>query len=707
MFQSIEDSVPLPAPTRGLDGDLPSAEAVAKVLAQIAEIASETLELQDVFHRVATVVRELIPFDNMGVVRIVDDERAVLHASTVPCKAAVECSGPIPLTSWSPRMRPRTGPNPRIEDAEKEFDPSFVMDAKALEGGVRSALWEPFRSDVLRGGVWLCSYHAHMYTDAHQEVLRPVAALLGSAVEHWRIWDVERRRLERLEQLETLLGPLAESLDVRDVFTRVSEAIQPVLRHHLIALTDIDERKGLRVIAWAGESDGPEPDPIARVSLTEEEMARRVMSYEILRDMKTDLPPVTERNRTLLATGMRSWLRVPVRLWGEVRGSLVLFHREPGAYSEEDVEVMKRLADRIAVALSHQRLAEEARTAAEARERVERLQATVETLARELETRGGRIIGVSRSWKDVLLQISRVAPSETTVLLTGESGTGKEVVSNLIHQGSPRAGKPFVAINCAALPEQLLESELFGHEKGAFTGAASTKIGRIEQAAGGTLFLDEIAEMSPIVQAKFLRFLEQREFQRLGGTRTLKADVRVIAATNRDLEAAISNQSFREDLYYRLNVFTIHIAPLRERREDILPLAETFMEDLGKTMGRPAAGISRDARAWLLSHPWPGNVRELRNAIERAILLCDGGLITREHLPVSIRRESKVPSVLSNAPKVESAAFPSEGLDLAAVEREYLEKALGEAKGNKSKAARLLGLTRAQLYSRLEKHGVQ
>jgi len=306
-----------------------------------------------------------------------------------------------------------------------------------------------------------------------------------------------------------------------------------------------------------------------------------------------------------------------------------------------------------------------------------------------------------------LLQISRVAPSETTVLLTGESGTGKEVVSSLIHQGSPRAGKPFVAINCAALPEQLLESELFGHEKGAFTGAASTKIGRIEQAAGGTLFLDEIAEMSPIVQAKFLRFLEQREFQRLGGTRTLKADVRVIAATNRDLEAAISNQSFREDLYYRLNVFTIHIAPLRERREDILPLAETFMEDLGKTMGRPAAGISRDARAWLLAHPWPGNVRELRNAIERAILLCDGGLITREHLPVSIRRESKVPSVPSNAPKVASPAFPSEGLDLAAVEREYLEKALGEAKGNKSKAARLLGLTRAQLYSRLEKHGVQ
>ena len=683
----------------------PDAESVASVLARIAEIASETLELQAVFERVAAAVRELIPFENMGVVRIIDDERAILHASTVPCKAGIECSGPIPLTSWSPRMRPRSGPNSRIEDAEKEFDPNFVMDARALEGGVRSALWEPFRSDALRGGVWLCSYRPHAYTDAHQEMLRPIAALLGSAVEHWRIWDVERRRLDRLAQLETLLAPLAESLDVRDVFTRISEAVQPVLPHHLLALTEIDEQKGLRVVTWAGESDGPDPDPEARLPLTHEELERRLWPYEIVRDMKSELAPVTERNKLLLATGMRSWLRVPVRQWGEVRGSLVLFHRDPGMYSEEDVEVMTRFADRIAVAQSHYRLAEEARTAAEAREHAERLQATVETLARALESRGlGRVIGVSRAWKDVLLQVGRVAKSETTVLITGESGTGKEVVSSLIHQGSARAGKPFVAINCAALPEQLLESELFGHEKGAFTGAVATKIGRIEQAAGGTLFLDEIAEMSPIVQAKFLRFLEQREFQRLGGTRTLKAEVRVIAATNRDLQAAIVKQSFREDLYYRLNVFTIPISPLRERPEDILPLAESFLEDLGRTMGRPAAGISRDARAWLLAHSWPGNVRELRNAIERAILLCDGGLITREHLPVTIRHEAKPGAAL---PNTDGLAFPPEGLDLAAMERGYLEKALDEAKGNKTKAARLLGLTRAQLYSRLEKHGVE
>ncbi len=404
---------------------------------------------------------------------------------------------------------------------------------------------------------------------------------------------------------------------------------------------------------------------------------------------------------------MRSWLRVPVWLAGEARGSLGFFHREPALYGSGDVEVAGRVADRIALMLSHQKLAEEARIAAEARERAERLEATVETLARELETRGrGRVVGASSSWKAVLLQAGRVAPSETTVLITGESGTGKEVVAHLLHQGSPRASKPLVAINCAALPEHLLESELFGHEKGAFTGAIATKIGRLEQAAGGTLFLDEIAEMSPLVQAKLLRVLQEREFQRLGGTRTLRADVRVIAATNRDLGQAIARQQFREDLYYRLNVFGIHVPALRERRQDVLLLADCFLEDLGRTMGRPAAGISRDAREWLLAYPWPGNVRELRNAIERAILLCDGGLITREHLPAAVGRHEAARPAAGNGSLDPDAPFPAGGVDLEEIERSFIERALRDARGNKSKAARLLGLTRAQLYSRLEKYSL-
>jgi len=299
------------------------------------------------------------------------------------------------------------------------------------------------------------------------------------------------------------------------------------------------------------------------------------------------------------------------------------------------------------------------------------------------------------------------------VLITGESGTGKEVISNLIHQGSPRKSKPFIAINCAALPEQLLESELFGHEKGAFTGAVATKIGRIEQAEGGTLFLDEIAEMSPMVQAKLLRVLEEREFQRVGGTRSIKADVRIIAATNRNLATAIARHTFREDLYYRLNVFQIPIAPLRERRDDIVPLAEVFVQELGRTMGRPSAGISRDAREWLLEYRWPGNVRELRNAIERAILLCDGGLITRDHLPTPMVSPTfSVPTNghLDGAVSANGALPPAPSADdlkLETIERGVVEKALVQSKGNKSKAARALGLTRAQLYWRLDRYGLR
>ena len=693
------------------------AQSVANVLSKVAEIASETLELQDVFDRVATAIRDIIPFDNMGVVRLVDGDRAVLHASTVPCKGP-ECAEPLPLTSWSPRMRPRAGPNPRIKDAQVEFDPSFQFDAKALAGGVRSAMWEPFRSTAnLRGGVWMASYTPDAFTDEHQEVLRPIAALMGAAVEHWRLWDIERRRRDRLDRVEVLLETFAESLDVRELFQRVSDGMQPILPHDMMCLTEIDLRaQTIRITASAGKTDiTPPTDP---VTLTKEELERRV-DYEVVHDIPSEFTPDTERQRLIISSGMRSWLRVPVWLAGEVRGGLSVFSREPSRYSTEDTEVAIRLADRVALMLSHQRLAEEARVAAESRERAERLEATVETLQRELQSRGrNRIVGASRSWKEALQAVGRVAPSETTVLITGESGTGKEVISSLVHQGSPRSKKPFVAINCAALPEQLLESELFGHERGAFTGAIATKVGRIEQASGGTLFLDEIAEMSPLVQAKFLRVLEEREYQRVGGTRTLKADIRVIAATNRDLATSIERQTFREDLYYRLNVFQIHIEPLRERPDDILPLAEAFLEDLGKTMGRPSAGISRDGREWLLNYPWPGNVRELRNAIERAILLCDGGLITREHLPIARVPLQAVPAPVLPLPvatgpkstpsrsRDTSVSLPEGGVDIGAVERGLLEQALTRAKGNKSKAARLLGLTRAQLYSRIEKYGV-
>jgi transcriptional regulator with PAS, ATPase and Fis domain len=275
-----------------------------------------------------------------------------------------------------------------------------------------------------------------------------------------------------------------------------------------------------------------------------------------------------------------------------------------------------------------------------------------------------------------------------------------------IHAASPRADGPYVALNCAALPDQLLESELFGHEKGAFTGAVAPKPGQIERAARGVLFLDEVGEMSLPAQAKLLRVLQEREFQRLGGTRVLRADVRVVAATNRDLRAAVENRSFREDLYYRLHVFEIRLPPLRERCDDILPLAEEFLSEISRAFGRPPAGISREARERLLQYHWPGNARELRNTLERAAILCEGGLIQAEHLSLSGPR---VTSVGDRARELQrdaaDASFRTVG-DLVEIERGMVAKALSDARYNKSDAARALGLSRKQLYVRLRRFGL-
>jgi len=336
----------------------------------------------------------------------------------------------------------------------------------------------------------------------------------------------------------------------------------------------------------------------------------------------------------------------------------------------------------------------------------------VRELTDELDARTGyrRGIGQSPAWRSGLTQATQVAATETTVLLLGESGTGKEVVARFVHRGSSRRNGPFIALNCAALPEQLLEAELFGYERGAYTGATQSKPGQLEQAAGGTLFLDEVAEMSPSAQAKFLRVLQEREFQRLGGTRVLRTDARVVAATNRDLERAIGNGQFREDLYYRLNVFAIRLPPLRERRDDILPLSEAFLVETGRGLGRPAGGISRDARERLVEYHWPGNVRELRNILERAAILCDGGLITAEHLSLSPVRLLIPAPVNPAANAVPSAPAPPPALpagDIQSMERAMIEQALQTARFNKSKAAKALGLTRHQLYIRMRKYELE
>jgi two-component system response regulator HydG len=313
--------------------------------------------------------------------------------------------------------------------------------------------------------------------------------------------------------------------------------------------------------------------------------------------------------------------------------------------------------------------------------------------------------------RKVFAIVERVAPTDTSVAIYGESGTGKELVARAIHQRSRRAQGPFIKVNCGALAETLLESEMFGHEKGAFTGAIKRKLGRFELADGGTLFLDEIGDVSPAMQTKLLRVLQEREFERVGGEASVKVDVRVLSATNKDLAKEVADGRFREDLYYRLQVVPITVAPLRERKGDIPMLAEHFVRRLGPKTNPQVIGIDDAALSRLIAYRWPGNVRELENVIEQALVFADGERISAEALPAALRGES-APTARADAASAGGDRLPVPSGEMALpdllddLERQLILKAYTQAKGVKTETARLLGIKTSALYYKLEKYGI-
>jgi len=327
----------------------------------------------------------------------------------------------------------------------------------------------------------------------------------------------------------------------------------------------------------------------------------------------------------------------------------------------------------------------------------EKLRREVELLSEEASERYRLVVGKSAKMDEVVEAAKKAAASKATILLLGESGTGKELLARAIHNWSERKGKPFVAINCVGLSRELLESDLFGHEKGAFTGAHQLKRGKLELADGGTVLLDEVGDISSEVQTKLLRFLQEREFERVGGTRPMRVDVRIIAATNRDLDGAVKEGRFREDLYYRLNVVPIHLPPLRERREDIQELAEFFLRRFSDETKKSFTGITAEAREKLLAYRWPGNVRELANVIERAIVLGQGPKIDLRDLPaaVSAVEQKSLPQGVGYHEAIE------------AHRRELVVAALAEAQGNRAAAAKVLGLHRTHLMKLIKTLGIE
>ncbi len=332
-------------------------------------------------------------------------------------------------------------------------------------------------------------------------------------------------------------------------------------------------------------------------------------------------------------------------------------------------------------------------------------------LKKELKTRYGfdNIVGNSKAMQEVFGLVEKVADTDSTVLITGESGTGKELIAHAIHYASDRKEGPFIPVNCAAIPEELLESELFGHEKGAFTHAIKTRIGRFELANKGTIFLDEIGEMSPSLQVKLLRVLQERKFERVGGAKTISVDIRVVAATNQDLEKAVKEGRFREDLFYRLNVIPIHVPPLRERRSDIPLLAKHFLKKYCKGKKKCVEGITDEALEILSRYNWPGNVRELENIIERMVILTNGSMITKEDLPYQIiEKAGDTLSVRGMAADV--LEFPEDGLSLSQavseLEKRLILKALERTGGVKNRAAKLLKMNRTTLIEKMKKLGL-
>jgi transcriptional regulator with GAF, ATPase, and Fis domain len=631
------------------------------------------LEVREFFQRLTAVASHIVPHDEAHLLVLAEDGAEWVYASTpdgLPEQIADQTAATILDVS-----------EPRVLDV-----------VPGADRGLQSGMKVPVRiEDRVVGAFAVFSRRPQAYSADDLVHAERLARYLALGLTHQRLTKeareatVERQRSANIDGSIELLRTISDVLDIRTVFPRVSDIARKMLPHDALAMVFVDQdRHFVRQAAWP--DDFPDPPSIAAKTSMPKEL--------IIADLSTGPLPVFEPADAftpVIAAGYRSFLgvRIPAR---ERVVELAFWARRSGAFTPPDLLVARRIADHIALAVSHEQLAEAARRAAEARTRAEQLETRVQILAQELESKTQiRVVGESAEWRDVLTKATQVAETDTTVLVTGESGSGKEVVARFIHRASARSRGPFVALNCAALPEQLLESELFGYERGAFTSAQQAKPGLIELAAGGVLFLDEVTEMSLPAQAKFLRVLQEREFQRLGATRILKANIRVIAATNGDLRKAVERGDFREDLFYRLQVFDISIPPLRERRTDILPLSEALLQDLSKSFARPPAGLTRDAREALLRYDWPGNVRELRNALERAAILCQGRPIDTEHLALHAIGQPR----------------GAVSTDLSTIERDTIAPILRECRWNIAKAARRLGLTRSQLYGRMKKYGLE
>src|SRR5215470_13660983 len=610
-------------------------------LAAIGRSVQDAFDPQKFLADFSSKLQRLMPHDRLVVACLDDDRRTFTvfaeHVENGPVLHATHYT-----TGFSPQGRYRVGTGAlaamfagdgvRLDELRDDY--RFAVEGSpehaVRSAGFRSALLLPLHSGGrVIGALAATSLSPGAYGADHVARGLQVADLIAPFIQNVVQLQREQRRLRRLQSLDALGPALATSLDVKDVFDRLADAVRPAIDFDVMGIC-LFSSSGRELERLAEVDSAPPATPAPwRMDLDSFSFADKIRAGEtiLVSDAVAELDPRLPGDRLMLDTGGRAALGVPLLRGGVVGGALYFGKRRPYWFDASDVEIARYVAAGVVVALQHQRLADEQRRLALAEQRARRLEERLESLRESIGERYSfdRIVGRSRALREALSLAAKVAPTETTVLITGESGTGKEVVARAIHAASGRADGPFLAVNCAALPETLLESELFGHERGAFTGAIQDQRGLFEAAAGGTVLLDEIGEMPPAMQAKLLRVLQEGEVVPLGDTRPRRIDVRVISATNRDLRHEVEQRRFREDLYYRIAAFPIRLPLLRERRDDIPLLADRFLAAAAERNRKRIDGFEPAAMERLVAYSWPGNVRELQNEVERGVALARDG----------------------------------------------------------------------------------
>ena len=592
----------------------------------------------------------------------------------------------------------------RINDTSKSKDATLKFFAKAL--GTRSLLIIPImRSGEVLGLLGLHdTRHPREWLDEEVSFLESIAQQLAIGYQYTSLYVAQEQDSKRTNALLEIANTLNSHSDFNEVSSRALERAISLVGADYGALGVLDKAgKKISLVSFKS-AEGVKPKRVLKI-LEEHGKSLNVDTFpavsELLREGKTmsvsdSQLPFAIRLIFNTQLGGKAALCSPVRVGGNTFGLLGFVWSKETTFADHDIALVEGISDQIGTALER-----------------DQLSAEVMRLRSELHQRQSEIIGQAPPIRRAIELALNVADTNTTVLIQGESGTGKELLANLIHFNSGRENKPYIKINCGAIPETLLESELFGHEKGSFTDARAQRVGRFEEADGGTLFLDEIGEMSMQAQVRLLRVLQDGEITRIGGNEVIRSDVRVIAASNVNLEEAIEKGTFRKDLFYRLSVFPITLPPLRERIEDIHPLVFHFLERYKEKTGRFVSGISKEALRALVNYEWSGNVRELENSIERAIIIASGRQIELDDLPETI---SKRAFAAAAQVRHERARAAGEGLSIGVeielpasmdeIERKVIAATLDYTEGDKSRASRLLNIGRKTLYRKLEQYDI-